>query len=110
MNVNLVKKPSWFLEKNSNGTVPVLEHDDGRSLFDSLVICDYLDAIYPETRLNPADAFLKARHQLVVEMFSKVIAAYLKALRSSNPESASDLNKALEQFEKLLSANFFAGK
>ena len=109
--MNMVKKPSWFVDRNANGTVPVIEHDDGRTLFDSLVICDYLDTIYPENRLNPSDAYLKAKHQLIVEVFSKVTAAYYKALRTTNPEgSAADLNKAFEGFEKLLAGKFFAGK
>ena len=33
MNVNLKKKPAWFFERNPNGTVPILESNDGVSKY-----------------------------------------------------------------------------
>ena len=40
---------------NPLGKIPVLVLDDGRVLFDSSVICAYLDGISPETGLIPKD-------------------------------------------------------
>lgn len=39
---------------NPLGKVPVLVFDDGSTLFDSRVICEYLDNVTPNNRLMPA--------------------------------------------------------
>jgi glutathione S-transferase len=109
ININLVKKPTWFLEKNPTGTLPVLEHEDGRLLHESLIICDYLDTLYADTPLRPTDPYLRARHSLIVDNFSRVTAAYYKVLRANTPESLNDLNKAYEYFEKYLITEYFGG-
>jgi glutathione S-transferase len=43
------------LSDNPLGKIPTLVLDDGRALFDSRVICEYLDAISPGVRLIPFD-------------------------------------------------------
>lgn len=40
-----------FLRINPRGTVPVLVLDDGTAIADSVAICRYFDALYPEPRL-----------------------------------------------------------
>jgi glutathione S-transferase len=45
----------WFVKINPNGQVPVLVHD-GRPIVESTVINEYLDDVFPETSLRPADA------------------------------------------------------
>ncbi len=47
-------------ERNPLGKVPVLVLDDGRSLFDSRVICEYLDAIGDAPALLPKDAIARS--------------------------------------------------
>ncbi|PAA82959.1 hypothetical protein BOX15_Mlig029378g2, partial [Macrostomum lignano] len=42
VNVNLVRKPDWFLAKSSSGKVPALIEPAGWTLIESLVTCDYL--------------------------------------------------------------------
>lgn len=47
-----------FLALNPDGTVPVLELDDGTALGESVAICHYLEELHPEPRLlgmDPAD-------------------------------------------------------
>ena len=60
ININLKDKPDWFLERNPLGQVPVLELPDGRILYESDVICDYLDEAYHEGRIVPDDPFTRA--------------------------------------------------
>lgn len=43
------------LEDNPLGKIPALVLDDGTSLFDSPVICEYLDGLGPEPKLFPTD-------------------------------------------------------
>ena len=44
-----------FLGDNPLGKVPVLITDDGLPLFDSRVICEYLDERYPHPPLMPVE-------------------------------------------------------
>ena len=48
-----------YLKINPNGVVPALIHD-GRSLYESGTICEYLDEVFPEPPLRPADAYGRA--------------------------------------------------
>ena len=49
-----------FLKLNPNGVIPLLILEDGRSLYESGTICEYLDETHPELPLRPADAFARA--------------------------------------------------
>lgn len=46
--------PQALLDDNPLGKIPCLILDDGRSLYDSAVICEYLDMLAPPARLFPA--------------------------------------------------------
>jgi pyrimidodiazepine synthase len=78
VNVNLTHKPEFIFEKNPGGKVPTIEMAKG-SLYESLIVCDFMDEAFPESgpggdngRLNPSDPFLKALDRIWVENFSKV--------------------------------------
>jgi len=48
-----------YLKINPNGVIPTLVHD-GRALYESGTICEYLDEVFPEPPLRPADAWGRA--------------------------------------------------
>ena len=48
-----------YLKINPNGVIPTLVHD-GRALYESGTICEYLDEVFPEPPLRPDDAFGRA--------------------------------------------------
>ena len=48
-----------FLKINPNGVIPALIHD-GRPLYESGTICEYLDEMYPDPPLRPASAYDRA--------------------------------------------------
>jgi glutathione S-transferase len=50
----------WYLKLNPNGVVPTLIHD-GRVVFESSVILQYLDQVFPAVPLAPADAYGQAK-------------------------------------------------
>jgi glutathione S-transferase len=56
------KQPS-YLKLNPMGLVPTLVHD-GKVLYESNVINEYLDAVFPNPRLVPKDAFGQARMRM----------------------------------------------
>ena len=49
-----------YLALNPNGVIPLLVLPDGRSLYESSTICEYLDETYPEPPLRPTDAYRRA--------------------------------------------------
>jgi glutathione S-transferase len=49
-----------YLKLNPNGVIPLLILPDGRSLYESGTICEYLDEIHPEPPLRPDDAYGRA--------------------------------------------------
>jgi glutathione S-transferase len=51
--VSPMEDPAVLLDANPLGKVPALRLDDGRSLYDSWVICEYLDTLTPTPRLIP---------------------------------------------------------
>ena len=56
-NVDLFKNEQfepWYLKVNPKGVVPALDHD-GRVVTESSLICEYLDEVFPEPALMPAD-------------------------------------------------------
>lgn len=53
---------------NPQMRLPTLELDDGTKLIQSLAIIEYLDAVYPEPRLIPADPLMRARVQAVAQI------------------------------------------
>lgn len=58
--INLLKgeqSEQTYLAINSQGLVPALEMDDGRILYQSLAILEYLEIAYPNPGLLPADIF-----------------------------------------------------
>ncbi|MFZ5674982.1 MAG: maleylacetoacetate isomerase [Pseudomonadota bacterium] len=54
-----------YRARNPQGLVPALELDDGTVLTQSLAIIDYLDTVFPEPRLVPADPVLAAKARAV---------------------------------------------
>lgn len=54
-----------YLAVNPVGRVPALELDDGRVLPESEVICEYLEDMYPDPPLRPADPWARAQVRLI---------------------------------------------
>lgn len=69
VNINLRSKPEWFFAKNPLGKVPALETENGDVIYESQVTCDYLDQVFPEPKLNPADPLKMARDRMLLELF-----------------------------------------
>ena len=53
----------WFVKINPNGQVPVLIHD-GKIITESTVINEYLDDVFPEIALRPADPYWRAQMRI----------------------------------------------
>ena len=42
MNINLKRKPEWYQDVCPSGHVPCIQHDDGRAVYESFIICEYI--------------------------------------------------------------------
>uniref|UniRef100_A0A1I8F9X2 Glutathione transferase n=1 Tax=Macrostomum lignano TaxID=282301 RepID=A0A1I8F9X2_9PLAT len=112
VNLNLVRKPDWFLAKSASGKVPVLIEPDGWTLIESLVTCDYLEDAHPEPPLYPGDARKRAAMRLAVgKMGDSVIPAFYRwAMRRGDEQKAEweSLLAGLTQLQAQLGdSNFF---
>ena len=58
--MNMEHHSPEYLKINPNGVIPTLILEDGRSLYESGTICEYLDEAYPEPPLRPADPYERA--------------------------------------------------
>jgi glutathione S-transferase len=111
--VDLADKPAWFNALSPLGKVPLLKVDDD-VLFESAVICDYLDeSIVP--RLHPEQALARARHRAWVEFGSSVlgsIAAFYNAADAGAFERATlELARKFGTLEQALDeAPWFGGE
>ena len=57
--IDLANKPDWFLVISPLGEVPVIRHED-RFVADSMVILEYLEEVFPNPPLRPADPAMRA--------------------------------------------------
>lgn len=69
--IDLSAKPDWFLAISPLGKTPVLLTGD-QVLFESTVICEYLDDTLLPT-LHPANALQRARHRAWMEFGSNLL-------------------------------------
>lgn len=76
--IDLANKPAWFLALSPLGKVPLLIIEqaagDQAVLFESSVICEYLEETQPGRALHPVDPLERARHRGWMEFGSSILA------------------------------------
>jgi glutathione S-transferase len=74
-NVDLFRGEQYdpaYLRINPKGLVPALVHQ-GQPVVESTLICEYLDEVYPEPALRPADPFERMRMRLWSKMVDEAL-------------------------------------
>jgi glutathione S-transferase len=61
--IDVYDRPPWFREVSPYGKVPVLRHE-GRVVYESAIINQYLDEVYPKPPLVPADPYERAQMRI----------------------------------------------
>lgn len=69
--IDLGNKPDWFKAISPTGKVPLLKVSD-QILFESMVICEYLNETTPGS-LHPEDSLQKAKHRSWNEFASQIL-------------------------------------
>jgi glutathione S-transferase len=70
--IDLANKPPWFLAISPMGRVPVLLVDD-RPIFESAIINELLDELYPRPRLLPAEPIPRAEARAWIVFANDVV-------------------------------------
>jgi glutathione S-transferase len=119
IDIDLANKPDWFLKISPLGKVPVLvvTDDDGKevALFESNVICEYIEETQMGAKLHPQDALARAQHRAWMEFGSTILSELWGLETTGDPAVFETKRKAIAakfaQVEKTLGAGpFFAGK
>jgi glutathione S-transferase len=76
IDIDLANKPDWFLKLSPLGKVPVLvvRSEDGEvALFESNVICEYIEDTQGGAKLHPQDPLQRAQHRAWMEFGSTIL-------------------------------------
>jgi glutathione S-transferase len=101
--LDLRNKPAWFQSVSGYGKVPALDHD-GQRIWESAVINEYLEEVFKEPPLLPADAHQRARARIWIDYantrFVPAFAALLRAPHeSASHKAAAELTSVLRYLE-----------
>jgi glutathione S-transferase len=119
IDIDLASKPDWFLKISPLGKVPVLvvTGDDGKevALFESNVICEYIEDTQGGARLHPQDPLQRAQHRAWMEFGSTILSELWGLETTGDPAVFETKRKAVAakfvQVEKTLGAGpLFAGE
>ena len=111
--VDLSARPAWFVAQSPLGKTPLLKVDDD-VLFESAVICEYLEDTIPPA-LHPADPIERARHRGWME-FGSAVLGDIWGLETAQDHAgvarkADDVRRRFEWLEASLGDGpFFAGE
>src|SRR5687767_13382159 len=92
------KRPE-FLRLNPYGKVPVID-DDGRVLFESCIINEYLEEQYPKLSLMPKDPYLRARGRVLVDYALNYLHEPYWALRGEMMKKEAERNRSVLDEER----------
>ena len=97
------KRPE-FLKLNPYGKVPVID-DDGKVLFESCIINEYLDEKYSNPPLMPKDPYLRGRGRVLVDYALNYIHEPYWALRTEMMKKEADRNKTVLEEKRQIVRN-----
>ncbi len=99
--IDLANKPDWFLEISPLGKVPVVQVNDGASIFESAVINEFVSEINPPV-MHPADPVEKARNRAWIEYGSGMLGTNFRLRNSKTAEEfAENRSKLIDQLKKV---------
>jgi glutathione S-transferase len=118
VDIDLANKPDWFLKLSPLGKVPVLlvRGDQGEvALFESNVICEYIEDTQGGAKLHPQDPLQRAQHRAWME-FGSTILGELWGLETTGDAAVFEAKRVavaakFARVEETLGAGpFFAGE
>lgn len=118
IDIDLANKPDWFLKISPLGKVPVLlvTTDSGEAaLFESNVICEYIEDTQAGAKLHPQDPLKRAQHRAWMEFGSTILSELWGLETTGDPAIFESKRQAVAakfaRVEEALGAGpFFAGE
>lgn len=111
--IDLGEKPDWFTEISPTGKVPLLLVDEKHVIFESAVICEFLNEITPES-LHPEDPIEKAKHRAWSEFASQVLNDIAKLYNAKTSEDysiqANELSTKFRRLQNAVTLPYFSGQ
>ncbi|MEE8517259.1 MAG: glutathione S-transferase family protein [Alphaproteobacteria bacterium] len=100
--VDLRNKPDWFLAVSPYGKVPVLNHGDVR-LYESAVINEYLEEVFPSPGLMPKTPGLRGHARIWIDFCNNYLVPANGKLLRSEPGDERDAARAklAERFRQM---------
>lgn len=92
--IDLDDKPAWFVKRAPFGQVPLLLVDDA-TLFESAVINEYLDEVYPPA-MQPRDPLQRARNRAWTAFCDSLLGAQYRLMTASSASDFDDQHHAIE--------------
>lgn len=117
--IDLADKPDWFLAISPLGKVPLLivrQPDRPQAvLFESSVICEYIEETRAGPKLHPSDPLVRAQHRAWMEFGSSILSDIWGLETTSDPaiyeQKCVTIAEKFERLEAVLdSGPHFAGK
>ncbi|MEZ2131578.1 MULTISPECIES: glutathione S-transferase family protein [unclassified Sinorhizobium] len=97
--IDLADKPAWFQAISPLGKVPLLRVRSAdvpeAVLFESTVICEYIEETGSGPRLHPADPLERARHRAWMEFGSAILSDIWRLETAQNPEHYDQARQAV---------------
>ena len=89
---------------------PCLQIDDQKIIHESIIICEYLDSVYPQVKILSDDPYDRATQHMLIDSFQRVAGYLFKALKFKDAEAFNEIYKILDSYEKYFTADYFNGK
>ncbi|EKV28148.1 Glutathione S-transferase [Caenispirillum salinarum AK4] len=94
--IDVADKPDWFLALSPLGKVPVLRVDGAQVLFESQVICEYLDETTPGS-LHSDDPLERARDRAWIEFATSLILTGFGHLTAQDDRAQAQTRPAFDR-------------
>lgn len=111
--IDLSNKPDWFLNMSPTGKVPLLLVNGKHVLFESAVICEFLNEVTPGS-LHPKDPIIKAEHRAWNEFASQVLNNIAQLYNAKTNDDyivrTRELNTKFRRLEAAVLSPYFAGQ
>ena len=102
--VDLANKPDWFLEVSPYAKVPVIRHQ-GRVVYESAIINEYLDEVYPEPPMMPEAPGARATVRIWIDFMNmKLLPCFYRLLMAQEPEKQAQEAETLTAHFRLVEA------
>lgn len=93
--IDLQNKPQGFTDISPYGKVPAIKHGEHR-VWESAIINEYLDEVFPEPPLLPREPIAKAQARIWIDFANtRLVAAFTNLLRNPDPQQQKDAAEEL---------------